>query len=84
MRWVLNIASNYLRVIVGIAVMFLLIPFIVSRLGMDLFGLWSLIFAVVGLFGLLDLGFATAAMKYVAELTAPIGSVVDSRSPASS
>jgi len=70
MRWVINIASNYLRVIVGIAVMFFLIPFMVSRLGMDMFGLWSLIFAVVGLFGLLDLGFATAAMKYVAELTA--------------
>ncbi|WP_295389462.1 MATE family efflux transporter [uncultured Thiodictyon sp.] len=70
MRWVLNIASNYLRVIVGIAVMFFLIPFQVSHLGLDLFGLWSLIFAVVGLFGLLDLGFATAAMKYVAELTA--------------
>jgi len=70
MRWVINIASNYLRVIVGIAVMFFLIPFMVSRLGVDTFGLWSLIFAVVGLFGLLDLGFATAAMKYVAELTA--------------
>jgi O-antigen/teichoic acid export membrane protein len=70
MRWVVNIASNYLRVVVGIAVMFFLIPFMVSRLGMELFGLWSLIFAVVGLFGLLDLGFATAAMKYVAELTA--------------
>ena len=70
MRWVLNIASNYLRVIVGIAVMFFLIPFMVSRLGVDMFGLWSLIFAVVGLFGLMDLGFATAAMKYVAELTA--------------
>jgi O-antigen/teichoic acid export membrane protein len=50
--------------------MFFLIPFMVSRLGVDMFGLWSLIFAVVGLFGLLDLGFATAAMKYVAELTA--------------
>ncbi|NCA70020.1 MAG: hypothetical protein EOM91_07915 [Sphingobacteriia bacterium] len=70
MRWVLNIASNYLRVVVGILVMFFLIPYMVSRLGMDLFGLWTLIFAVVGLFGLLDLGFATAAMKYVAELTA--------------
>ena len=70
MRWILNIASNYLRVIVGIAVMFFLIPFQVTHLGLDLFGLWSLIFAVVGLFGLLDLGFATAAMKYVAELTA--------------
>ncbi|MGB7552037.1 MAG: hypothetical protein WBM15_10825, partial [Chromatiaceae bacterium] len=61
MRWVLNIASNYLRVIVGIAVMFFLIPFTVGHLGLDLFGLWSLVFAVVGLFGLLDLGFATAA-----------------------
>ncbi len=70
MRWVLNIASNYLRVIVGIVVMFFLIPFTVAHLGADMFGLWSLIFAVVGLFGLLDLGFATAAMKYVAELTA--------------
>ncbi len=70
MRWVLNIVSNYLRVIVGIAVMFFLIPFMVSRLGLDMFGLWALIFAVVGLFALLDLGFATAAMKYVAELTA--------------
>jgi O-antigen/teichoic acid export membrane protein len=70
MRWVINIASNYLRVIVGIAVMFFLIPYMVSRLGIETFGLWSLIFAVVGLFGLLDLGFATAAMKYVAELTA--------------
>jgi len=70
MRWVINIASNYLRVIVGIAVMFFLVPFMVSRLGVDIFGLWSLIFAVVGMFGLLDLGFATAAMKYVAELTA--------------
>ena len=39
MRWVINIASNYLRVIVGIAVMFFLIPFMVSRLGMDMFGL---------------------------------------------
>jgi O-antigen/teichoic acid export membrane protein len=70
MRWVLNIASNYLRFLVGMVVVFLLTPFIVSRIGVDLFGLWSLIFAFVGLFGLLDLGFATAAVKFVAELTA--------------
>ncbi len=70
MRWVLNIASNYLRFLVGMVVVFFLTPYIVARLGVDLFGLWSLIFAVVGIFGLLDLGFATAAVKYVAELTA--------------
>ena len=70
MRWIINIASNYLRVILGIGVMFFLIPYMVARLGVEMYGLWSLIFAVAGLFGLLDLGFATAAMKYVAELTA--------------
>jgi O-antigen/teichoic acid export membrane protein len=70
MGWVLNIASNYLRFLVGMVVLFFLTPFIVSRIGMDLFGLWSLIFAVIGLFGLMDLGFATAAVKYVAELSA--------------
>jgi len=69
MRWVINVASNYLRFLVGMVVVFFLTPYIVSRIGVDLFGLWSLIFAVVGLFGLLDLGFATAAVKYVAELT---------------
>lgn len=69
MRWVLNIASNYLRFLVGMVVVFFLTPYIVSRIGVDAFGLWSLIFAVVGLFGLLDLGFATAAVKFVAELT---------------
>lgn len=70
MGWILNIASNYLRFLVGMVVLFFLTPYIVSRIGVDLFGLWSLIFAVIGLFGLLDLGFATAAIKYVAELTA--------------
>jgi len=69
MRWVINIASNYLRFLVGMVVVFFLTPYIVSQIGVDLFGLWSLIFAVVGLFGLLDLGFATAAVKYVAEFT---------------
>lgn len=67
MSWVLNIVSNYLRFLVGMVLVFFLTPFILAHLGMDLFGLWSLIFAVVGMFGLLDLGFATAAVKYVAE-----------------
>lgn len=67
MSWVLNIASNYLRFLMGMVLVFFLTPFIISHLGMDLFGLWSLIFAVMGMFGLMDLGFATAAVKYVAE-----------------
>jgi O-antigen/teichoic acid export membrane protein len=69
MRWILNIATSYLRFIIAMVVVFFLTPFIVSKIGMDQFGLWSLIFSVVAMFGLLDLGFATAAVKYMAEFT---------------
>ena len=67
MHWVLNIATNYLRFAVSMVVVFLMTPYIIGQLGMDLFGLWSLIFAVIGIFGLMDFGFATAAVKTVAE-----------------
>lgn len=67
MRWIFNIASNYLKFLINMVVVFFLTPFIISTLGIEEFGLWSLVFAVIGIFGLLDFGFATAAVKYVAE-----------------
>jgi O-antigen/teichoic acid export membrane protein len=67
MRWILNIATSYLRYLVMMVVVFFLTPFIVGKIGIDQFGLWSLIFSVVALFGLMDLGFATAANKYMGE-----------------
>ena len=69
MHWILNIATNYLRFAVGMVVVFLMTPYIIGQLGVETFGLWSLIFAVIGIFGLLDFGFATAAVKTVAEAT---------------
>jgi len=68
-HWILNIATNYLRFAVGMVVVFLMTPYIIGQIGMETFGLWSLVFAVVGIFGLLDFGFATAAVKTVAEAT---------------
>ncbi len=68
MRWIVNIATSYLRFVVAIVLVFFLTPFIVSQIGIDQFGLWSLIFSVVAMFGLMDLGFATAANKYMGEL----------------
>ena len=67
MHWILNIASNYLRFAISMVVVLIMTPYIIGQLGMDLFGLWSLIFAVIGIFGLMDFGFATAAVKAVAE-----------------
>ena len=69
MYWILNIATNYLRFAVSMVVVFLMTPYIIGQLGMETFGLWSLIFAVIGIFGLMDFGFATAAVKTVAEAT---------------
>jgi O-antigen/teichoic acid export membrane protein len=68
MRWIIIIATSYLRYVVMMVVVFFLTPFIISRIGVDQFGLWSLIFSILALFGLMDLGFATAANKYVGEL----------------
>lgn len=67
MRWILNIATSYLKFLINIVVVFFMTPYIVSMIGMDQFGLWTLIFAVIGIFGLMDMGFATAGVKYVAE-----------------
>ncbi|MEM7252797.1 MAG: MATE family efflux transporter [Pseudomonadota bacterium] len=67
MRWALNVSSSYLKFGLSMLVVFLMTPYIVGEIGLDRFGLWSLLFAVIGVFGLLDLGFATAGVKYVAE-----------------
>lgn len=48
-------------------IVFMMTPFIIDQIGKDLFGLWSMIFAVVAMFGLLDMGFATTAVRYVGE-----------------
>ncbi|MDX8412413.1 MAG: flippase [Mariprofundaceae bacterium] len=67
MRWIINIVSNYLKFLINMVIVFFLTPFVIAKLGMDLFGLWTLIFSIIGIFGLMDFGFATAAVKYVAE-----------------
>lgn len=62
-----NTLSNYVRQGVQIAVFLVLTPFVASRLGTEGFGLWALLQAVIGLFGLFDLGFGTSVVKYVAD-----------------
>jgi len=62
-----NTVSNYMRQTVQILVFLVLTPLIASKLGTERFGLWSLIQATVGLSGLLDFGFSTSVVKYVAD-----------------
>jgi O-antigen/teichoic acid export membrane protein len=62
-----NATASYLRFFVSMAVMFVLTPCIIRHVGRQDFGLWSLTFSVLGFFGLLDMGFGTGVVRYVAE-----------------
>lgn len=58
-----NFVGRFWAMLVGL----LLTPYIVSMLGVERYGLWSLIFVITRYLGLLDLGTGTAFVKYVAE-----------------
>ncbi|WP_372369487.1 flippase [Candidatus Uabimicrobium sp. HlEnr_7] len=60
-----NAITNYGRDILDVAVFLYLIPFIIHTLGKETFGLWSLVWAFVSVFALLDFGFGPSVVKYV-------------------
>ncbi len=66
-QFALNAGASYLRFGMNMVIMLALTPFMVGRLGAQDFGLWSLVFAVLGFVALMDCGFATSTVKYVAE-----------------
>jgi len=67
MKWAVNIASNYLRFIASLLIMAVMTPYIIDTIGLDDYGLWILVYAAIGLINLSDMGFATAAVKFIAE-----------------
>lgn len=66
-RVVLNTAGNYGRFALNVAIWLILTPYIIDKLGKEAFGLWSLIFSVVGFLGLMDMGFGTGVVKFTAQ-----------------
>lgn len=67
-RYILfNTLSSYGRDIVDTVAFLVLIPFIIKTLGMEGFGLWSLIWSFLAIFELADLGFGASVIKYVAD-----------------
>ncbi len=62
-----NTLSNYAGKFFILGVWFFLTPFLVHRLGSQIYGLWVLVGSVVAYGNLFDLGIASAVAKYVAE-----------------
>lgn len=64
---VANTVSGYAKIVVQIAIILVMTPFIIDTLGVEAFGLWSLVWAVVSLISLINLGFGAAVGKFIAD-----------------
>lgn len=56
-----------IQTIVSIVIGLLMMPFLISTLGNDQYGLWIVIGSIVGTYYLLDLGFNQAVTRYVSQ-----------------
>jgi O-antigen/teichoic acid export membrane protein len=54
--------------VIGVA--FFLTPYVIHKIGVELYGIWAVVGVVTGYFGLLDFGVATSLVKHVSECDA--------------
>jgi O-antigen/teichoic acid export membrane protein len=62
-----NTAANYAQQVVAVAVFMFLTPYAARLLGTEQFGLWSLMWSMVGVLGLVDMGVSSAVVKFIAD-----------------
>jgi O-antigen/teichoic acid export membrane protein len=65
-----NVSMIYVAVIVDAVLGFLVLPFNLAHLGTSAYGLWALTASVTVHFGVLDLGYGSALVKFVAHYRA--------------
>jgi len=63
---IINAASNWFALGINVAIGFFLTPFIIRYIGKSGYGIWTLIGAFVGYYGLLNIGVNSAITKYIA------------------
>ena len=57
---------RFLNLVAATLVSILIMPFVVRMLGDRLYGLWTLVAALIGFYGVLDLGLSRATTRYLA------------------
>lgn len=62
-----NIGSNWVLILLTIAAMYVLTPFIIRTLGQEGYGTWLLITSMTGYISLLALGIPMACVRYLAQ-----------------
>ena len=65
-RYATNVLWSWLGVVVSLCIGIVLSPYIIRKLGSEGYGLWTLLFATVGYYVLLDLGLGAAVQHFTA------------------
>jgi len=65
-----NVGSSWLGLAVNVATGIVISPYILHKLGDEAFGLWVLVFALTGYYGLFDFGIRSSVIRYVAKFKA--------------
>jgi O-antigen/teichoic acid export membrane protein len=65
-----NVTSSWMGLAVNVITGFVVSPYILHKLGDDAFGLWVLVFAITGYYGLFDFGIRSSVVRYVAKFAA--------------
>jgi O-antigen/teichoic acid export membrane protein len=69
-RFLANVIWSWTGVGISLVAGLLLSPYLIRKLGPDGYGVWALSFALVEYYFMMDLGFRSATVKYVAHYTA--------------
>lgn len=65
-----NVSASWLGLVVNVVTGLIVSPYILHKLGDEAFGLWVLVFAITGYYGLFDFGIRSSVIRYVARFTA--------------
>ena len=65
-RVLVNVASNWVQLVVHIVTSLILFPFLVNQLGETAYGVWATLAGLLGFLMLLDVGSTSAINRYVA------------------
>ncbi len=60
-----NVFANYVGFLATLAVAFFLTPYIVTQLGQDAYGVWSLVVTLTGYFGIVDIGVRSGLGRFI-------------------
>ncbi len=69
-KFALNISSSWCGIVVNVAIVFFLTPFLLSQLGAERYAIWALVVSLTGYYGLLDIGVRSGLTQYLARYLA--------------